>query len=462
MRPYQTSFLDQSQDQFIPLAVPKDHEMVILADQLDWDLLQAIGESRRESKGMSPRGLKPHHRPLMGAMVVRSLRKCNFREAEDLIKNYLPARYMCNLQGSTWNPDHNTIWEYEMMLGEMGLKEVNDYVLKEAASFGFADPRGLCSDTTAQEANIPYPNEVGHMNSFMKSLKKNMETLLSSGKGLGKKLVGSMKEKLSGVAHKVRHHRLFAKTKEARNQINKELLNLTSGLMGDLGQWLGQIDIQKNQIKGSGKRALGNLTEIYLNMSQMFPQIQTWIEKGRVVQGKIVSLFNTNFKAISREKSGKPVEFGLKWGINQIRGGYVSLFMLDNMMSHDSKYAVEAIKEHIQIFGEAPRDFGFDRAAWSAEHMQEIEDLGVKNLGIAPKGKAQWKVGPRVQDRMIRERAQVEGKIGTLKSQGFNKPKSKTNPAVRQSALRAGLCFNLKRFAKDLVAMNTAAAISIC
>ena len=84
------------------------------------------------------------------------------------------------------------------------------------------------------------------------------------------------------------------------------------------------------------------------------------------------------------------IEFGLKWGINQIRGGYVSIFMHKNMMCHDANYAVLGVQEHIRIFGEAPKDFGFDRAAWSTEHKEKIRDLGVKNLAIAPKGQAKW------------------------------------------------------------------------
>jgi hypothetical protein len=118
-----------------------------------------------------------------------------------------------------------------------------------------------------------------------------------------------------------------------------------------------------------------------------------------------VSLFNPDFKAINRGKIGKQIEFGLKWGSNQIRGGYISILMHSNMMACDADYSVKSIEEHIQIFGEAPRDFGFDRAACSIKHMKVIKKMGVKNLGIAPKGQAKWKVGPRVQDRMIRERA---------------------------------------------------------
>ncbi len=73
------------------------------------------------------------------------------------------------------------------MLGEKGLAEMNGYILRTAAEHGFADPNGLCTETTAQEAQIPYPSEVGHMSGFMKSLKANLKMLAKNGKELGKK-----------------------------------------------------------------------------------------------------------------------------------------------------------------------------------------------------------------------------------------------------------------------------------
>jgi IS5 family transposase len=387
---------------------------------------------------------------LIGAVAVRSLKGCDYRTTEDLIKNYLPARYMCNLENSTWTPDHNTIWVYETMLGVEGIKEVTDYVLRAAAKSGYADPKGLCSDTTAQEANIPYPNEVGHMNSFLKSLQSNLATLGKNAKALPRKIISGIKSKFSEVAKKVRSHRLFAKTQDAKKIINEELFALTSSMVSGLGDLLTELDLKKNQIKGSGKTALNNLGLIFNNMNLMLPQILTWITKGKVVSGKIISLFNTEFRAIKRGKMGKKVEFGLKYGINQIRGGYVSIFTMCHMMGHDAEYSVQAIKEHIRIFGQPPKDYGFDRGGWSQEHLKEIKKLKVKNIAVSPKGKSKWLVGPQIQEKMISERTQVEGKIGTMKSFGFNKPKAKTNPAVIRTALMAGLCLNLKRFAKDL------------
>lgn len=167
MRPIQQSLLGQ-QETFMPVTVSSNHEMMILAKNLDWDLMQTIGEAHRDNIIKSNRGLKPHYRALNGAMVVRTLKNSTFRDTEDLIRNYNPARYLCDLQNSHWTPDHVAIWEYEGMLGEAGLQEMTDYVLRTASGLGFADPRGLCADTTAQEGNIPYPNEVGHMNSFLK------------------------------------------------------------------------------------------------------------------------------------------------------------------------------------------------------------------------------------------------------------------------------------------------------
>jgi transposase, IS5 family len=449
MSRYQRSLLDQ-QEAFLPMSVPQNHEMVILSRALDWDLAQVIGETNRDEKVKSTRGLKPHYRALNGAVVVRALKGCDYRSTEDLIRNYGPARFLCDLQNSHWTPDHNTIWEYEQMLGEKGIQELTDYALRTAAENGFADPRGLCSDTTAQEANIPYPNEVGHMNSFMKSVRENLETLLKNSKGLGRGLVGKMKEAFADIGKKVRGHRLFAKTKETKKEISQKLSELTENVVGNLGNLLEGIDVKANQVRGSGKRALNNLSEDFHNMCRMLSQIKHWIKTGKVVKGKILSLFNPDFRAINRGKMGKQVEFGLKWGINQIRGGYVSVFMCADMMNCDATYAVRGVEEHIRIFGEPPRDFGFDRAGWSKEHKKEIRKLGVKNLGIAPKGQAKWEVGPRVKDRMTRERAQVEGKIGTMKRQGFNKSEAKTNLGVRQSALRAALGFNLRRLAKDI------------
>jgi hypothetical protein len=283
------------------------------------------------------------------------------------------------------------------------------------------------------------------MGSFGKSLSKSLETLGTAAAGLKNKIKG----KLRDLAQNLRKHRLFSKTKEARLKVAAKMSQISKDVLQDLGQLINNIS--KN-VSGRKKRAANHMSEVYSAMMQLIGQIDHWIKTGWVSPEKIISLFQIDLRSIPRGKIGKDIEFGLKWGINQIRGGYVHIFMMNEMRSADYTYAVEAIREHIRIFGAPPKEFGFDRGGWSEPHMAEMEDLGVKRIGVAPKGKEHWKVSKNCEDRIKRERAQVEGKIGTMKHYGFNKPEERSTPGMRRAARRAELRFNLGKYLRDLTA----------
>lgn len=428
----------------IALPIDPNHPMMRLTHQIDWQLLEEIAREQRSKVIKSTRGTQPNYRANCGAVVVRSLKSLDLRTTEDMVRNYLPARYMCNLQNSLWTPDHDTIWEFEVMLGEEGLSLFSRHVLSLAEAEGFIDPKGLCADTTAQEAKIPYPNEVGHMGAFGRSVGRSLKTLGLAATGFIRKV----SSKISALGKELRSHRLFAKTKEARMKVGKKMSRLTRKLLEDIGDMFGKIP---NTISGSKKRAANHLAETYNTMSRLIDQIDYWIKTGKVAKEKIVSVFQSELRSIVRGKIGRDVEFGLKWGINQIRGGYVQLFMMKEMRASDHDYAVQAIKEHIKLFGHPPREFGFDRGGWSEPHFDQMRELGVKRIAVAPTGKQKWKVSKSCENRIKRERAQVEGKIGTMKHYGFNKPNERQTPGMQRAARRAELRFNCTKFLKDLL-----------
>jgi IS5 family transposase len=442
-----------NQECVIPLAIDPGHPLVRLTQEIDWQLLEEISKERRQLVVKSSRGQQPNYRANCGAVVVRSLKSLDLRSTEDMIRNYLPARYMCDLHNSHYTPDHDTIWEFETMLGEEGLAQFSEHILKMAEGYGFADTKGLCADTTAQEAKIPYPNEVGLMGAFGKSISRSLSTLGAMAGGLKNKIKG----KLQDLAQNLRKHRLFSKTKEARLKVGTKMSQITKDLLQDVGQLM--EGISKN-VAGSKRRAANHMADVYNSMMQLIGQIDHWIKTGWPAPEKIISLFQIDLRSIPRGKIGKDVEFGLKWGINQVRGGYIRLFMMNEMRSADSNYAVEAIREHIRIFGVAPDEYGFDRGGWSESHMEEMKKLGVKRIGVAPKGKEAWKVSKSCEDRIKRERAQVEGKIGTIKHYGFNKPEEKTTPGMKRAARRAELRFNLTRLFRDLTGMTVLQAMA--
>ena len=149
------------QDELIPrskrptIPIESSHQLVVLTDELNWDELLGLAEEIRSTRLKSNAGRPPHLRALVGALLLKATRDLTFREAEDLIRYYAPARYLCGLTETEWSPDHNTLHDFEALLGEQGVRLVNEYVVKLALKERLTFSSLAVGDTTAQEAAIP-------------------------------------------------------------------------------------------------------------------------------------------------------------------------------------------------------------------------------------------------------------------------------------------------------------------
>src|SRR6266540_2338499 len=142
------------------IVIEENHRLVQLTEELDWTELEQIVQEIRRSKLKNDAGRPPHLRALIGAVVFRATRRMSYRETEDQIQYYAPARYLCGLTETEWTPDANTIQDFEQLLGEDGIRRINEYVVKWAVEVKLADPKVVVADMTAQEAAIPHPNEM--------------------------------------------------------------------------------------------------------------------------------------------------------------------------------------------------------------------------------------------------------------------------------------------------------------
>jgi hypothetical protein len=441
----------------VSIKVPRDHFLVALTAILAWEELIEIAKARRSAVLKMPHvGRRPHLREMLGVLVLRAIKSCTLQEAMDLARHYGPARILCgfideNGKDSGMGPDFRTISDFEIMMGSEGLRQFNIVVLRAAAALGFADIKGLCADTTAQEAAIPYPTEVGLMRSFVRSITNGFKGLI----GIKKDVQEEVQQLGDKIAKNVRKYRLFAKTSEEKRALGQKILKSVSKLHAIASQVAESIKDKKENIKAKSRRFSNRLPELLKTFSKLKPQIEFFLKNGRPCKNKIISLDQPEARSIPRGKDGKETEFGFKWIVNRIRKGYILL--TDNVNlgnANEFDCSVTAVKEHIAIFGKPPKDFGYDRGGWSEDHIQEIIDLGVKNVAVAPKGKAQWKVSDRCRKKMVRERAQVEGNIGCLKRVGFNRPYSKNTQSTIRAGHRAALRLNLTKFVRDINATN--------
>jgi hypothetical protein len=433
------------------ISLPDNHPMVVLTEAIDWTEMEARAERIRERKLKNAAGRPPRLRATLGALTLMALRSRPYREVEEQMRYYAPARYLCGLTETDWTPDFTTVHDLAQLLGEDGIKLINEAVVQQAVALGLADPRTAVADTTAQEAAIPHPNEMGLLGGFVRSMEAAAARAGSTLKGFVAKVAG----KLKAAKDQVRRYRLFAKTKAAKDRGVAQMANLIEQVNGELGKALKAASAQADKLKGYGVVARRKLEQLQQTVGKLLPQIRYWLRTGYVAAGKIINLHVPELYSIVRGKVGKTVEFGLSWGITRLKGGFVLATVAgDKTELHDSRFAVRAVEDLAALFGKAPRSYAYDRGGYSTKNVERLKELGVRDVGLAPLGRAGWRVHGETKKRLITERALVEGSIGTIKGlkYRFNRPPARSAAMMGACGQRAVLGLNLTKLVRGIAA----------
>lgn len=231
MSVFQRSLFEQSTR--IKIVLKDDHELMKLTKLINWSELTTIAMTIRDGK-KAVSGPQPRYRALLGAVALMATKKMTYRDAEDLIAHYAPARYLCDLMDSDLHLDHVTIFDFTKMLGDQGMAQVNDSILSKAKDCGFLDSSVLMSDTTAQEAMIPYPTEVGLMSRFGQLVQRAVGRL----GGRFRDAKGGVKEQVQKIKELVRNSHLFAKGKEQKAKVGRKIYHGVKKLHEDLAALL--------------------------------------------------------------------------------------------------------------------------------------------------------------------------------------------------------------------------------
>lgn len=433
------------------IRIEATHPLVLLADEDDWTTVIERVEVVRERKLKSAAGRPPHLRALIGAMLLKATRDMTWRQTEDQIRHYAPARYLCALTETDWTPDHTTLHDFAQLLGEDGVALVNEFTVRWAIKEKLASPTVAVADTTAQEGAIGHPNEMGLMHSFVASV-------ALAARRAGRALAGLARragKALKAAGKKVWGYRLKAKdaSKAAKDRLTEDMAKLVGGLNGAVGRALRGAEHGASRLRRYDKVARRKLSHLHQTMKQLLPQIRSWLKTGFVVPGKIVSVHIPQLYSIVRGKVGKAVEFGVNWGMTQIKGGFVlARRATDRKELVDTKFAVEAVKDHVARFGRAPRAFAYDRGGYSEANVRALRKQGVQQVGLAPRGQAPWAVDDMTARKLAKERSLIEGSIGAIKSSryNFNRPRARSVEMMGTCGQLAVLGFNLNKLLRGI------------
>jgi hypothetical protein len=456
---YQPSLLQTAPTVLVSMLVASDHPLLVLKRRLDWTAIRNVLIRRLRAAGCNvdygpgrPLDLDVYT-PLLVLCLVNNM---SSREMETYLAENAVARIFIDWENNSQEQvrDHSNIARVMEALGEEGIKELNALVVRFAVQLGFGDPRTLSGDTTAQELPIGYPHEAG----ILQGLAERCSRVFKKLKGKGKRGFKKAQEQCEKVIRKAKEYHLFAKTKERKDAILRSMVRHTRKLLWESEVASGRFQEETDRVV---KSASDRLWQLAVVGRQLLPQILYWLETGTVAKGKILHTGLTNARAIVRNKVGKKVEFGLQYLVCAIGGGYLLADLIDKPTG-EPKMPGKCLSMYQVAFGSetAPELFVFDRGGWSKTNGEQLKTAGVKKVGIQPKGQAAWLVHGKDRKLVAKERAMMEGRIGSLKSDKykFNKPKARKVTTVRASGQRSVASYNLNKLMRDLLRPEAAPA----
>jgi Transposase domain (DUF772) len=440
---------------WVSIFVGDDHPLIRLQQALDWTALTdvMVRHWRRAGKNVDGRPGLPWpvalYVPLLVLMWVKAYHS---RQMEEYLRESVVARRFLALQDRELEPlrDHSSIARAEAALGAEGKAAVTAVVLNTAQQLHFTDGKTLSSDTTVQEPAMGYPNEPG----ILKGLAQRIERALQKLKARGVQAAKDGIEQAKQLYRSVKHHHLFAKTREEKETILHELVTQSKKLVAAAQAVSKHVSPRCGRVK---QQAAATLQRLVAVARQLLPQIQHWLKTGQVATEKILHAGLTEARAIVTGK-GK-VKFGLKWLLNRLSGGYlfgrrVAAHADENQMPQ------EAVKAYRQVFGAqaTPQLVVYDRGASLAVAARELRKEGVQRVGIPPRGQGAWLVGEQEQKRVKSERGKTEGSIGCLKSRKYSFSHRQERSVATQDAAgqRALVSVNLNTLLRDVVAQANA------
>jgi hypothetical protein len=442
----QPSLFSQAKDLRMDVVVSNASRYRILANNLPWKALGDEANLWRAKKVNIHTGRPLNLRLHLGALIAQSLSGWTDRETEEMVKYHAGVRLLCGLEYSQESIDHTNIESFRNQLGSGGVEAINRLVIGTALERGYTDVELCSSDTTVQESPIEYPTEVGHM-------KKISERLLKMAGKLGDGLAGKAKEFADKVQKLFTKIRLFArgKSEKAVEKKKKWSLKIHSKVRK-------MMDLVGQGVEALKRREREPHSEELKFYQGVMTQIWQWLRTGFHPKGKIVSLWERGARAISKGKIAKPTEFGRRWLLSIMTGGYTTGKPLELGAENDLKIAPEAITNFYETTGELPQAFVYDRGGDSAANHEFLKEAGVEIDAVFCKGKKSLRFmsDPSFEERARRMRATSEASIATIKHQRykFNKPQAKSSESCVLKGFAAILGSNLNRLHKDLMGLR--------
>lgn len=445
----------------------RDHELLVLADRIDWDgitdrLLVYYSRRGRQAKGirlMVGLHILKHRFGLSDEEVVKGVHENVYWMAFCGVK--LQARYVDDGSGGVqvrpcWFLECSTMTKFRRRLGAEGIRRLEEAIRDILISERQICPRAQFVDTTAQPKHIQYPTDSGLLHRGRQRLVRAIRHLQRQGVELA--------EGIRSFA------RLGNKAIIEINKLGKDRKSRIEGGLGKLVSYAQHVVRRVPQVLERAERKMEALVQegeqqAARGIARLKGQLEADTELvkrvihqtqqrlcGVHIPGKLYSLHEPHVACIRKGKRSRPDEYGTKVVLSMDRHGYVVDHREYAGNPSDASLLDEACHRWEEIFGAAAKELGADRGFHGHAHLPHLEKI--RRISIPPKGK---KPHPEAKacwfKRLQRQRTKIEPRIGHLKTDhGFDRCRYKGFEGDQMNASLATIAWNLRKWGKQLIA----------
>jgi transposase, IS5 family len=403
-------------------------ELARLDELLDDDELFLLVKANLVKRYPNSARLGRHSTPvevILRMLVVKRLYGFSYEQTEHFVSDSLVLRQFCRLylEGA---PDDTTLIRWANTIGPETLTALNDRAVELAHSLKVTRGRKLRVDSMVVQTNVHHPTDsallsdgVRVLSRLLRRAKKALPTEVAG--QLGKELFRTRNRSVRRVSQQL-HRIARCKGENARKELKEayqKLIAITQASCAQAERVLEALRGYADEEFGA-RRLLEGLEHFVPLVEQGIAQAtrRVLLHEQLPAAEKILSLFEEHTQIITRQKMGKPREFGRKLLLDEVDGGIISRYELLEDVGREHPHLPASLEAHQEHFGRAPYLLAADRGLYSAENERLAQQAGIKRIVLPKSGRSSHEREQHEKQRWFvrgfRFRAGIEGRISVL------------------------------------------------
>jgi len=298
---------------------------------------------------------------ILRMLVVKRLYGFSYEQTERFVSDSIVLRQFCRLYLEP-APDDTTLIRWANTIGPETVAALNQRAVELARSLKVSRGRKLRVDSMVVETNIHHPTDSALLADGVRVLSR---LLRRAKKALPAEVVGHLdKEEVFRTRNRsVRRvsqqlHRIARrKGEKARKELKEAYRKLITITRASCAQASRVLKVLGGYADDPGAERLLERFEHFLGLVEqgIAQATRRVLHDERVPAAeKILSLFEEHTQILTRQKMGKPREFGRKVLIDEVDGGIISRYEILEEVGREHPHLAASLEAHQEHFGRAP------------------------------------------------------------------------------------------------------------